>query len=115
MIAGASPFTLADYYFAVQYRPLYHDGPAGANWSEWRYNLAPGWVKRVMNNVNPFLQRLPDMTANPVDTRLTMISQAGGPYQGDVALNMDAVSQAGLIRCMKPSSTARRILASASV
>lgn len=91
-IAGASPFTLADYYFAVQYRPQ-----GGTQWSDWIHQLAPGWVKRVMTGVNPFLQSLPDMTANPVDTRLTMISQAGAPYQGDVALNMDSVSQAGLI------------------
>jgi len=96
-IAGASPFTLSDHYFAVQYRPVVHTGPSGANWSAWTWNLAPGWVKRVMTGINPFLQMLPDMTANPVDTRVTMISQAGGPYEGDVALNMDAVSQAGLI------------------
>ncbi len=96
-IAGASPFTLSDHYFAVQYRPRATNGPSGTNWSTWTYNLAPGWVKRVMNGVNPFLQMLPDMTANPVDTRVTMISQAGGPYEGSVALNMDAVSQAGLI------------------
>ncbi len=96
-IAGASPFTLSDHYFAVQYRPHNTTGPSGSNWSEWRSALAPGWVKRVMNGVNPFLQMLPDMTANPVDTKVTMISQAGGPYEGDVALNMNAVSQAGLI------------------
>lgn len=96
-IAGASPFTLSDHYFAVQYRPVDTNGPSRDNWSDWEYNLAPGWVKRVMNGVNPFFQMLPDMTANPVDTRVTMISQAGGPYEGDVALNMDAVSQAGLI------------------
>jgi len=96
-IVGASPFTLSDHYFAVQYRSVDHTGPSGTNWSAWTQNLAPGWVKRVMTGINPFLQMLPDMTANPVDTRVTMISQAGGPYEGDVALNMDAVSQAGLI------------------
>lgn len=97
LIAGASSFTISDHYFAVQYRPHDTNGPSGSNWSDWTYNLAPGWVKRVMNRVNPFMQMLPDMTANPVDTRATMISQAGGPYQGDVALNMDSVGQAGLI------------------
>lgn len=96
-IAGASPFTLSDHYFAVQYRPHNPIGPSGTNWSAWTYNLAPGWVKRVMNGINPFMQMQPDMTANPVDPRLTMISQAGGPYEGDIALNMDAAQQAGLI------------------
>ena len=33
-IAGASPFTLSDHYFAVRYRPTDHTGPAGANWSD---------------------------------------------------------------------------------
>ena len=96
-IAGASPFTLADHYFAVQYRPKDTSGPSGTNWSDWTYNLAPGWVVRAMTGINPFMQTFPDMENNPVDTRSTMISEAGGPYEGDIALNLDAANQAGLI------------------
>ncbi len=96
-IAGASQFTMSDNWFAVQYRPVDTSGPSGTNWSEWTYALAPGWVKRAMNGINPFMQMLPDMTENKVDPKVTMVSQAGGPYQGAIALNMDAVSEAGLI------------------
>jgi hypothetical protein len=96
-LSGASPFTMSDHYFAVRYRPIDTNGPAGTNWSAWTDNLAPGWVKRAMTGINPFEQIFHDMTRNTVDTRVTMVSQAGGPYEGDVALNLGAASSAGLI------------------
>ncbi|MBP7829411.1 MAG: hypothetical protein KA248_05800 [Kiritimatiellae bacterium] len=96
-IAGASPFTLADHYFAMRYRRIDPTGPAGTNWSDWTYNLAPGWVQRVMDGINPFEQCLENMLANSVDTRATMISLAGAPYEGDIALNLQAACEAGLI------------------
>ncbi len=97
MITGASDFTLSDHYFAVRYRPLDQQGLTGTNWSKWTYNLAPGWVKRAMTGINPFVQMFTNMVDNAVDTRVTMISQAGGPYEGDVALNLNAASSSGLI------------------
>lgn len=96
-IRGASPFTLSDHFFAVRYRPLNTAGPSGTNWSQWTYNLAPGWVKRAMTGINPFAQTFQDKIANSVDPRVTMISMAGGPYEGDVALNLNAADNAGLI------------------
>lgn len=96
-ISGASQFTLSDHYFAVQYRPTNTFGPSGTNWSDWTYKLAPGWVVRAMTGINPFMQTFPDMLNNAVDTRSTMISEAGGPYEGDIALNLDAANAAGLI------------------
>ncbi|HOW96705.1 MAG TPA: LamG domain-containing protein [Kiritimatiellia bacterium] len=97
-IEGSSPFTLADHYFAVRYKR--HDGlgPTGTNWSEWSYNLAPGWIQRVMNAINPYEQRLHDMIGNSPNLMLSMIGQAGPPYEGAVALNDDAVNSAGLIQ-----------------
>jgi len=97
MITGTSDFTLTDHYFAVRYRPLDLDGLTGDAWSDWTYNLAPGWVKRAMTGINPFVQMFTNMVDNAVDTRVSMISQAGGPYEGDVALNMNAASSSGLI------------------
>ncbi|HOX03191.1 MAG TPA: LamG domain-containing protein [Candidatus Paceibacterota bacterium] len=96
-LTGASDFTLTDHYFAARYRPVAPTGPTGANWSEWSYNLAPGWVKRAMTGINPFVQIFTNMVENTVDTRVSMISQAGGPYEGDVALNLNAASSSGLI------------------
>jgi hypothetical protein len=96
-LSGASPFTMSDHYFAVRYRPINPSGPTGTNWSDWTKNLAPGWVKRAMTGVNPFEQIFHDRITDAVDTRVTMVSQAGGPYEGDVALNLPAASSAGLI------------------
>jgi hypothetical protein len=96
-LSGASPFTMSDHYFAVRYRSTDPTGPAGTNWSAWTDNLAPGWVKRAMTGINPFEQTFHDMTQNTVDTRVTMVSQAGGPYEGDVALNLSSANSAGLI------------------
>ncbi|MHB1309580.1 MAG: hypothetical protein ACYC23_21110, partial [Limisphaerales bacterium] len=96
-LSGANPFVMSDHYFAVRYRPTDTNGPTGDLWSDWTYNLAPGWVKRAMTGVNPFEQIFHDRVANAVDTRVSMISQAGGPYEGDVALNLSAASGAGLI------------------
>jgi len=97
-ISGASPFTLADHYFAMRYRRRDPNGPTGTNWSHWTYQFAPGWVQRVMNGINPFEQIMKDRIANAVDARATMISLAGPPYEGDIALNLQAASEAGLIQ-----------------
>jgi len=96
-ISGASPFTLADHYFAMRYRRSCTNGPTGDAWSQWTYQLAPGWVHRVMNGINPFEQLAKDMIANSVDARSTMISIAGPPYEGDIALNLQTAGEAGLI------------------
>lgn len=97
-IEGANPFTLRDNYFVVRYRRHDGSGPSGTNWSTWAYNLAPGWVQRVMNGINPYEQRYHDMTANNPNMLISMISQAGGPYEGDVALNPDNLDAYGLIQ-----------------
>ena len=96
-IAGASPFTIADHYFALRYRSADGSGPTGTNWSQWTSSLAPGWIQRVMDGINPFEQCLEDMLENSVDTRATMIGLAGAPYEGDIALNLAAACDAGLI------------------
>ena len=97
-IEGSSPFTLADHYFAVRYRR--HDGlgPTGANWSEWACNLAPGWIQRVMNGINPYEQRIQDMVSQSPNLMLSLIGIAGAPYEGPVALNSAAIDSAGLIQ-----------------
>ena len=96
-LSGASIFTLDDHYFAYRYRAANTNNASGTNWSSWADNLAPGWVTRVMNGINPFEQCFQDKVANAVDTRSTMIQMAGPPYEGDVALNEDAACEGGLI------------------
>jgi hypothetical protein len=97
-IAGSSPFTLADHYFAVRYRRHDGQGPTGTNWSEWSSNFAPGWIQRVMNGINPYEQRIHDMVGQSPNLMLSLIGIAGPPYEGAVALNSQAVNEAGLIQ-----------------
>ncbi len=96
-ISGAGPFTLGDHYFALRYRPVITNGPAGTNWSPWVNAFAPGWVQRVMNGINPFQQCYEDKVAHAVDVRAAILEMAGAPYEGDVALNMDAACAGGLV------------------
>lgn len=96
-ISGASLQTIADNYFVSRYRPLNQSGPTGATWSDWSLAFAPGWVQRAVNGINPYEQRFTDTAANSINPANSMIEIAGGPYNGPVALNPDAVEEAGLI------------------
>jgi hypothetical protein len=98
---GATLQDLVNRFFTVRYRAT-TNSPAlavvGPGWSEYAdFALAEGWVQRVMFSINPFEQRLRDLYNNPVETHVSMVQQAGKPYVGDVALNMDAVNEVGLI------------------
>jgi hypothetical protein len=59
--------------------------------------LAEGWIKRVLSGIGPFEQRIKEYQDSQVNTIVSMISQAGARAVGDVALNLGAVDQAGLI------------------
>ena len=91
-------------YYAVRYRAKDANSPAyaamGDAWSAWTDPpaLAEGWVQRVLNNVTPFAQRMRDLAENEAETPVSMIVQAGKPYEGDVALNNDTLKDTGLIQ-----------------
>jgi len=105
-VIGGQGDTLANMvntYYAMRFKAA--DGsPAhavmGDAWSAWTDPpaLAEGWVQRVLNNVTPFAQRMRDLVENEAETPVTMIRQAGGPYEGDVALNQDNLTSVGLIQ-----------------
>ena len=106
-VIGEQGDTLANMvntYYTVRYRAASPDSPAYAamstNWSKWSSppSLAEGWVQRVLNNVTPFYQRMRDLYDNPAETSVSMIVQAGAPYEGDVALNQDNLTSVGLIQ-----------------
>jgi hypothetical protein len=59
--------------------------------------LVPSWIKRVLAGINPFNQRISDFTTNRVNSTVSMISQAGKRWEGDVALNLDNINDSGLI------------------
>ncbi|MCP5522126.1 MAG: hypothetical protein H7A46_11340 [Verrucomicrobiales bacterium] len=62
--------------------------------------LVMGWVKRVLDRVNPYEARFSDFANNDSPSVISsMLQQAGAPYVGDVALNSDkdVIEGVGLI------------------
>ncbi|MGI5869130.1 MAG: hypothetical protein ACOX9C_06795 [Kiritimatiellia bacterium] len=105
-VIGGQGDTLANMvntYYIMRYRAASTNAPAyavmGDQWSDWCAPpaLAEGWVQRVLNNVTPFTQRMQDLYENEAEDAVSMIRQAGGPYEGDVALNQDNLLNVGLI------------------
>ena len=101
-IAGPGIFTVSDNFFRCRYRPLSPplcptaSNPAG--WSDWTPpSLGEGWIKRVLAGIDPFEQRIQSYQNNQVNKIVSMISQAGPPYQGSVALNQQAANSFGLL------------------
>jgi hypothetical protein len=96
-IQGAGLFTISDNYFICRYRPT-SASACGTGWSDWTApQLAEGWIKRVTRGINPFEQRVQNYDSTAVNTIVSMISQAGPPFQGAVPLNQQAANQLGLI------------------
>ena len=98
--------SLADNYLIMRYQPMnsahasYVPNGSGGNavWSQWTTpQLAEGWIKRVLKGINPFNQRITDLFNNSVNTEVSIVAQAGQRWEGDVALNLEAINQAGLI------------------
>ncbi|MBI1842398.1 MAG: hypothetical protein HYR88_16295, partial [Verrucomicrobia bacterium] len=98
--------SLSDNYLIMRYQPkksvhasYVSDGKGGnAVWSQWTTpQLAEGWIKRVLKGINPFNQRITDLFNNAVNTDVSIVAQAGQRWEGDVALNLDSINNAGLI------------------
>jgi hypothetical protein len=91
----SSLFTLIDNWFIMRYRGYNVDG--ATNWSDWigdpasaaqtRAAFAPGWVKRVIEGINPFEARTTNFHETAASTYASLLIQAGERYEGDVALN----------------------------
>ncbi|GAA4812276.1 hypothetical protein GCM10011365_21160 [Marinicella pacifica] len=98
-IAGANIQTLSDNWYVARYRGL----PACDNNTEWslwagqpggsplneRAQLAEGWVKRVLNRLNPFDARVQDFSQAATNNYASMLIQLGERYEGDIAMNND--------------------------
>jgi hypothetical protein len=124
-IEGAGKLTLSDNWFMVHYyygnydRP--GDAPSGATypslateadnqrtkyWSKWAGSpggetaqLAEGWIKRVVSDLNPLDARVKNFRDYQTSTDVSMVSQLGPRYEGDIALNAspDNLNNLGLI------------------
>lgn len=67
------------------------------NWSQWAgapsgttAQLAEGWIKRVFGSLNLFDARVKDFHNSETNTTVSMISQIGEEYEGDIAFNSSA-------------------------
>jgi len=110
-LAGAGAALLVDNLFFARYRHKNSNENDASSWSNWAGaansrvdnfvpQLAEGWVKRVVNTINPFEARVNSFfnSDNPA-TYVSMVQQAGTKYEGAVAFNpeKDIIENIGLI------------------
>ena len=97
-LGGAGIQVLTDNYLVMRYRPYNVNHPRYNQWSDWTQpQLAEGWIKRVLAGINPFNQRINDLFNNRVNTDVSLLTQAGQRWEGDVALNLENIDDFGLI------------------
>ena len=97
-IEGAGLLTLTDNWFSCRYRYVGDDQLACKGWSFWtKPQLAEGWIKRVLDGINPFDQIMDDFHKTEVNKVVSMLSQAGTRWKGDIPLNCSPGSGFGLI------------------
>jgi hypothetical protein len=103
---GSPLLVMTDNYFTMRYRPRINKGnilATGSNqdavaWSRWMpAKLVEGWIKRVLAGINPFNQRLTDLYNNAVNTDVSLLTQAGKRWEGNISLNLANIDQFGLI------------------
>jgi len=97
---GGPTFVLNDRWFTVRYKPksTSNNVLGSTNWSRWAPpQFTEGWIKRVLAAINPYEQRVKDLYSNQISTNVSVITQAGTRWEGDVALTMDNINSTGLI------------------
>jgi len=114
IIVGGSPtsalgnplIVLADNYFTMRYRPKIGKGnvlAAGNDqnavvWSRWMPpKLIEGWIKRVLAGINPFNQRVGDLYNNATNNEVSLLTQAGKRWEGNISLTLENINAFGLI------------------
>ena len=96
---GGPQFVLNDRWFTMRYKPKASaNNVLGTPYSRWMPpQSVEGWIKRVLAAINPFEQRIKDFYNNAVNTDVSVITQAGTRWEGDVALTLDNINDLGLI------------------
>ena len=96
---GGPQFVLNDRWFTMRYRAKTGTGHLLENqWSRWMPpQLVEGWVKRVLAAINPFEQRVKDLYENAINSDVSVLTQAGTRWEGDVALTLENMNNVGLI------------------
>ncbi len=96
---GSPLLVMTDNYFTMRYRPKASaNSIAGTTYSRWMPpKLVEGWIKRVLAGINPFNQRITDLYNNAVNTDVSLLTQAGTRWEGNISLNLENINQFGLI------------------
>jgi hypothetical protein len=100
VIEGAGLRTLADSWIFCRYRGYTAGGHNPNVFGDWagdpagtpsarRAAFVPGWIKRVLEGINPFEARVKDFGTAPTQTYSSFLISAGPRYEGDVALSSD--------------------------
>ncbi|MEN9284464.1 MAG: hypothetical protein RLZZ179_1957 [Verrucomicrobiota bacterium] len=106
MLVGADPAAvlsnpavlMGDVNFTISYRLKAQGSVPAGSWSNWTDAiLVEGWIKRVLAKITPFNQRMSDLYSNSINTDVSLLTQAGTRWEGDIALNMENINDAGLI------------------
>ena len=68
-------------------------------YNDYKAQLVMGWIKRVLDAVNPYEARINDFTGDAPATGSSMLQQLGPAFEGAVALNPDknVIENVGLI------------------
>ncbi|HRI14275.1 MAG TPA: hypothetical protein PLX89_14875, partial [Verrucomicrobiota bacterium] len=115
-LRGSPALLLADNLFFVRYHHRDASSESSSAWAgaanssirdlnndgrpDYRAQLAMGWVKRVLDGVNPYEARIREFGRNDSPaTTASLIAQLGAPFVGPVALNssVDVIENLGLI------------------
>jgi hypothetical protein len=94
---------MSDNYFTMRYRPKTASAaspptsPAPAGPVGCPPKLVEGWIKRVLAGINPFNQRVSDLYNNAVNTDVSLLTQAGKRWEGNIALSLENINDFGLI------------------
>ena len=99
-ILSSPVLTLGDNYFTMRYRPRPGSGlvVSDATWSRWAEpKLVEGFVKRALAGINPFNQRIKNFGSSSIDTDVSVLTEAGKRWEGNVALSLANINNFGLI------------------
>ncbi len=91
---------LGDNYFTMRYRPKPGSGLVipDSTWSRWAEpKLVEGFVKRALAGINPFNQRIKNFGSASIDTDVSVLTEAGKRWEGNVALSLANINNFGLI------------------
>jgi hypothetical protein len=92
--------SLGDNYFTMRYRP--NSGANGVahaeTWSRWSEpKLVEGFIKRALAGINPFNQRVKNFGSASIDSDVSVLTEAGKRWEGNVALSLANINNFGLI------------------